>query len=591
MTTIDDVRSSALAALRPPPRLRLSEWIERELRLPEGTTALPGKVRLFPFQRGIADAISDPLIERVTLVKPARLGFTTLLTAAIGAYVANEPAPILVVLPTESDCRDYVVSDVEAIFEATPALRGSLTFDTEGIDRNTLLSRRFAGGSLKVVAAKAPRNLRRHTARILIVDEADAMEAGAEGNPIRLAERRTLSFANRKIIIGSTPIFEDVSPVIRAYAASDQRVFEVPCPCCGVFHEVTWSAIEWEPDRPETAAWRCPSCAELVPERVKVAMVTAGCWRATRPEVRGHAGFRINALVSLLANASWAKLAAEFLAAKDDPAELQVFVNTVLAEGWQEAGAELDEDLLAARAEPFDLQHIPPEVLLISCGCDLQDDRAELTICGWTREATCLVLGHVVIWGSVADDPTLWIEIDELLKSKWKHPHGGWLRVDSACLDCSDGDHFDKVIAFCAPRASRKIMAVKGVAGPRPALVASHTKMKHGGRLWLCGVDGLKGVIFSKLARGSSIRFSNSLGPEYYDQIASEKRVTRYARGKPVRRFERLPGKRAEALDALVYATAARSVVTIQMDTRADDLRNATPAAAPPTIIKSKWMS
>jgi phage terminase large subunit GpA-like protein len=152
--------------------------------------------------------------------------------------VANEPASILVVLPTESDCRDYVVSDVEPIFEATPALRGSLTFDTEGLDRNTLLSRRFPGGSLKIVAAKAPRNLRRHTARVLIVDEADAMEAGAEGNPIRLAERRTLSFANRKIVVGSTPIFEDVSPVIRAYTASDQRVFEVPCPSCGTFVEI-----------------------------------------------------------------------------------------------------------------------------------------------------------------------------------------------------------------------------------------------------------------------------------------------------------------------------------------------------------------
>jgi hypothetical protein len=134
-----------------------------------------------------------------------------------------------------------------------------------------------------------------------------------------------------------------------------------------------------------------------VPERAKVAMVTAGCWRSTRPEVRGHAGFRINALVSLLANASWAKLAAEFLA------------NTVLAEGWREAGAEL--------------------------------------------------------------------------KSKWKHPHGGWLRVDAA------------------------------------AIVASTSS-----------------------------------------PVASEKRVTRYTRGKPVRRWERLPGKRAETWDALVLATAARSV-------------------------------
>jgi phage terminase large subunit GpA len=57
-----------------------------------------------------------------------------------------------------------------------------------------LLSRRFAAGSLKAVAARAPRNFRRHTARVLFVDEADACEPDQEGNPIRLAERRTLSF-------------------------------------------------------------------------------------------------------------------------------------------------------------------------------------------------------------------------------------------------------------------------------------------------------------------------------------------------------------------------------------------------------------
>jgi Phage terminase large subunit (GpA) len=53
---------------------------------------LPGKVRLWPYQRAIADAISDPLIERITLVKSARLGFTTLLTGAIGHFVVDDPS-------------------------------------------------------------------------------------------------------------------------------------------------------------------------------------------------------------------------------------------------------------------------------------------------------------------------------------------------------------------------------------------------------------------------------------------------------------------------------------------------------------------
>lgn len=270
------VRERALAALRPPPRLALSEWIETHLRLPEDVSALPGEVRLWAFQRGIADAISDPEIERVTLVKSVRVGLSTLLTATIGSFVANEPSPILLLLPTEADCRDYTVSDLEPIFAATPILSALLSADTDEGGRNTLLSRRFPGGSLKIIAAKAPRNLRRHNVRVLLMDEVDGMEAGAEGSPVVLAERRTMSFANRKIVLGSTPTIEDTSNVLRAYAASDQRVFEVPCPECGGFTEVLWQHIEWEPDKPETAVFRCPHCEETISERHKPAMIEAG---------------------------------------------------------------------------------------------------------------------------------------------------------------------------------------------------------------------------------------------------------------------------------------------------------------------------
>jgi phage terminase large subunit GpA-like protein len=66
--------------LNPPPRLRLSDWIERELRLPADVSALPGPVRLWPYQRETADAIGDPAVERVTVIKSARIGYTALIT-------------------------------------------------------------------------------------------------------------------------------------------------------------------------------------------------------------------------------------------------------------------------------------------------------------------------------------------------------------------------------------------------------------------------------------------------------------------------------------------------------------------------------
>ena len=57
--------------------------------MPEAVSALPGAVRLWAYQREIADAIIDPEIERVALVKGVRVGFTTLLTGAIDVYSLN----------------------------------------------------------------------------------------------------------------------------------------------------------------------------------------------------------------------------------------------------------------------------------------------------------------------------------------------------------------------------------------------------------------------------------------------------------------------------------------------------------------------
>jgi hypothetical protein len=154
--------------------------------LPAGASALPGPMRLFPYQRTIADAMSDPEIERITLVKASRIGFTALIVAAIGSYISNDPAQTLVVLPTESDCRDFCVSDLEPIFSSTQILRNALKVEAGEADRNTILSRRFVGGSLKIVPSRAPRSLRRHTARLLFIDEADACEQTVEGDPIKL---------------------------------------------------------------------------------------------------------------------------------------------------------------------------------------------------------------------------------------------------------------------------------------------------------------------------------------------------------------------------------------------------------------------
>lgn len=106
------------------------------------------------------------------------------------------------------------------------------------------------------------------------------------------------------------------------------------------------------------------------------------------------------------------------------------------------------------------------------------------------------------------------------------------------------------------------------MAGTRPIVEPSKTSRTRGGKLMLVGVDTIKSGIYDKLARGRALRLSDAVPPSYFEQLASERKVVRYARGQPVRRFERKPGARAEALDCLVYATAAQHVLVLDLPPR-----------------------
>ena len=127
---------------------------------------------------------------------------------------------------------------------------------------------------------------------------------------------------------------------------------------------------------------------------------------------------------------------------------------------------------------------------------------------GWSR-TDAFVLAHVVLWGAPDEDAT-WAELDDLLRTRWKHPGGGTLAVDACLVD--SGDRTDRVYAFCFSRLGRRIFAAKGVAGTRPVVEPSRGKVR-GGRLMLVGVDVVETALYDRLARGRALRFSDSLQP------------------------------------------------------------------------------
>ena len=104
---LDAITRRALRAWKPPPRLSLSEWADRYFVLSAEGAAEPGRWRTLPYQRGIMDAITDPAVTQVSVEKSARIGYTLMMSAAIGYHMHQDPASILGVQPTVDDATNY----------------------------------------------------------------------------------------------------------------------------------------------------------------------------------------------------------------------------------------------------------------------------------------------------------------------------------------------------------------------------------------------------------------------------------------------------------------------------------------------------
>ncbi|GGE15251.1 hypothetical protein GCM10011360_00090 [Primorskyibacter flagellatus] len=99
-----------------------------------------------------------------------------------------------------------------------------------------------------------------------------------------------------------------------------------------------------------------------------------------------------------------------------------------------------------------------------------------------------------------------------------------------------------------------------------------------------------KGQLASRLTRGRSVRFSDGLEGRFYEELASERLVMRYAKGAPVRQWERIPGRRAESLDCVVYAVAVRNLVGAKVERREEEVKAKTLPKPAPRVIKSAWL-
>jgi phage terminase large subunit GpA-like protein len=508
------------------------------------------------------EAVSDSTVETVVVMAGSQLGKTESCLNVIGFHIDVDPGPIMVVQPRDRDAEKWSKKRLIPMLRDSPSLRGKVNDDRGRGNDNTILEKSFPGGRIVIVGSNSPSGLAGDPIRVLLCDEVDHFRpsAGAEGDPITLARRRTSNFWNRKVVLTSTPTIKGASRIEAAFEASDQRRFFVPCGACGHEQTLRWERVEWDKDErgehlPETAAYRCESCGAKWGDGERKAAVRLGRWQATRP-FTGTAGFHLSALYS-----PWVELeglVSMFVEAKAFPEQLKAFVNLTLGETWEEKGEQLDEGSLLSRREHYGPE-IPAAVSIITAGIDTQDDRLEVELVGWGVGEECWSLDFRVIRGDPSTNVP-WRDLDALLLEQRRRADGIVLPVAAACLD-TGGHHTQAAYAFARERYGRRVWATKGVGGSRPIWPRKPSRNNVGKTpLFLIGVDSAKELIVARLRLPSgqlaSCHFPDRYDVEYFEQLTGEKVLTKYHRGFARRQWVKTRA-RNEALDCRVLNVAA----------------------------------
>jgi phage terminase large subunit GpA-like protein len=546
--------------LAPPPRLTISEWADRYRMLSREASAEPGKwsTARAPYLRGIMDACSDPLIEHVVIMKAAQIGGTEIINNIVGYYIDQDPAPILVLQPTLDQAKSWSTDRLAPMLRDTPRLKGKVKDPRSRDSGNTMLHKAFAGGHLTIVGANSASGLAARPIRIVLGDEEDRYpaSAGTEGDPITLAAQRTATFWNRKLVENSTPTIKGFSRIEKSFAASDQRFYHVACPECAHRQVLRWAQLKWEIGKPETAAYCCEACGVLIDESQKQRLLERGEWIPKEPTHRS-AGFHISALYSPWVR--WETLVEKFFSAKDNPEKLKVFVNTVLGEVWEEDGDYVPSHKLADRQEDFGGE-VPDGVGLLTAAVDVQGDRLEWAVWGWGAEEESWIIDTDIIPGDPGTVVPWQLLERDLIARRFKHVAGVELRPMVTFID-SGGHHAKEVYQFCRAHLRSRVFAIKGAAMAGAPLVGKPSRNNSAKTiLYTLGVSTAKDTLMSRLRIVSPgpgyVHLPLSLDKEHLEQLTSEKVVTRYVHGRPVRTWVAMR-PRNEQLDLAVYNMAA----------------------------------
>lgn len=526
------------------------EWCEKNIYLRAGgPTPKPGQLDLSytPYSKEILEALADPRVRQVVLCWGAQTGKTTALMAWLAYRIANDPAPMLFVLPTESLARNFSQTRLKPMLDDCVPVRSQYPSDA---DRLKLLSMQFHRCSLDLVGSNSPASISSRPIEVLLLDEIDkfAPADDKEASALSLAIERTKAFPRRKQVLTSTPTTE-VGNVWQHYLNGSREKFLVPCPHCGEAQELDFARVRWDESAKsenrkwnlqkvgKTARYYCVKCEAPWTDSDKIRSCQNGKWTSTNsqhdPEVRS---FQLNSLYA--PNITWADAAKKFLTTKNMQGGLQNWNNSWMGMPYIVAGESIEEEQVLANAQDYQLGEMPENPGVLLATVDVQRDCIYYVVRGWMPDHS----SWLVEYGKA---PNL-SELQELMGRPFKC--GGKDKKIDICLVDSG---FATGAVYEATQTYQGVFACKGWASmsspakwakvdwsPKDSLASRKVWVLHfvdtffKTRLYLETIRNKQGPRWA---------ISKNVGSDYLKQMISERLVERgIQRGVPKKEWVRI---------------------------------------------------
>lgn len=566
---VTEYQKEALKFLKPPEDITVSEWADKYRILDAKTSAMPGPWRTeqTPYLKGIMDEFNNYETEEIVYIKPTQVGGTECLQNMAGYIIQQDPAPTMIVYPTDKLAESISENRLQPMIKAAPTLKKRFLEN-----ESSKLELQFDGMYLTLAGSNSPSSLASKAIRFLFLDEVDKYPGASkkEADPISLARERTKTFHNRKIFITSTPTLK-TGHIWKAKEDADiEKHFFVPCPHCGEYIEFKWKQVHFPKeegmslaDRAEFASYVCQECGCVITDQDKPDMLRLGEWRTVKQNTKfvRKVAFWMNTLYSPFVRFS--EVVKEFLKSKDDPEQLQNFVNSWLAEPWEDTKLKTNADLVLERQTEYEELVVPDWAKMLTGGVDVQENCLYWTIRAWGSYLTSQNIAHGQAFS--------FQEVERVMNLEYQMPDGTPMVVALALID--SGYNADLVYDFCVSNSDWALPS-KGASNP----MLSHYKMStvnktdsraFGMNLVLVDTGKYKDMIAGRMKKkngsGSWMVYAGC-DREYAEQVTAEHKVNvKMGNGKVKQEWQRKTSHAGNHyLDCEVYALAAADALGVR---------------------------